>query len=65
MIYFFDMKTMNPSIKEIEPEVLKARELAAVGLLERLVVDFNNIAKKAGQLRAVDPELHDSVITFR
>jgi hypothetical protein len=29
------------------------------------VVDFNNIAKKAGQLRAVDPELHDSVITFR
>ncbi len=62
---YYDTKTTSIPIKEIEPEVLKARELAAAGLLERLVVDFNNIAKRSRQLRAIDPELHDSVITFR
>ncbi len=62
---YYDNKTTSIPIKEIEPEILKARELAAAGLLERLVVDFNNVAKKTRTLRGIDPEHHDSVITFR
>ena len=62
---YYDNKTTSIPIKQIEPELLKAQELAAAGLLNKLVVDFNNIAKKARVLRAVDPELHDSVVTFR
>lgn len=62
---FFDTKTTSIPIKEFEPEISKSRELQAQGLLRRLVIDFNNIAKKARTLRALDPELHDSTITFR
>jgi GTPase SAR1 family protein len=62
---YYDNKTTSIPIKAIEPELLKAKELQAAGLLERLVVDFNNIAKKSRQLRGIDPEHHDSVITFR
>lgn len=62
---YYDHKTTSIPIKAIEPEIIKARELAAAGLLERLVVDFNNVAKKSRQLRGIDPEHHDSVITFR
>lgn len=62
---YYDNKTTSIPIKQIEPEVLKAAELAKEGLLNKLVVDFNNMAKKARILRAVDPELHDTVVTFR
>lgn len=60
-----DAKTTSIPIAEIAPEIAKGKELAAAGLLRRVVVDFNNVHKKTRILRAVDPELHDSVITFR
>jgi len=62
---YFDSKTTSIPIKEFEPEILKARDLQAQGLLRRLVVDFNNIAKRVRVLRGLDPVMHDSTITFR